>query len=61
VQRYSGVAGSKPQLDRLGGPSWERVKSRVRKSVREMARELLDLYARRPRGRASSRRPSPTS
>ncbi len=47
VQRYSGVAGSKPALDRLGGPGWERVKARVRKSVREMARELLDLYARR--------------
>jgi transcription-repair coupling factor (superfamily II helicase) len=47
VQRYSGVAGSKPALDKLGGPGWERVKSRVRKSVREMAKELLEFYARR--------------
>jgi len=51
VQRYSGVAGSKPSLDRLGGPSWERVKSKVRKSVRSMAKELLELYARRAAAR----------
>jgi transcription-repair coupling factor (superfamily II helicase) len=56
VQRYSGVAGHKPQLDKLGGPGWERVKSRVRKSVESMARELLELYARRgaARGHAFS-------
>jgi transcription-repair coupling factor (superfamily II helicase) len=47
VQRYSGVAGRKPPLDRLGGPGWERVKTRVRKSVQSMAKELLELYARR--------------
>jgi transcription-repair coupling factor (superfamily II helicase) len=47
VQRYSGVGGRKPTLDRLGGPGWERVKTRVRKSVRSMAKELLELYARR--------------
>lgn len=47
VQKYSGVAGSKPALDKLGGPGWERVKSKVRKSVESMAKELLELYARR--------------
>ena len=47
VQKYSGVAGRKPLLDKLGGPGWERVVSKVRKSVRSMARQLLDLYARR--------------
>ena len=47
VQKYSGVGGHKPHLDRLGGPGWEKIKSRVRKSVESMAKELLDLYARR--------------
>ena len=47
VQKYSGVAGHRPALDRLGGPGWERVKAKVRKSVQSMARELLELYARR--------------
>jgi transcription-repair coupling factor (superfamily II helicase) len=51
VQKYSGVAGKKAVLDRLGGPGWERVKSKVRKSVRLMARELLELYARRKAAR----------
>ena len=51
VEKYSGVAGHEPALDRLGGPGWERVKSRVRKSVESMARELLDLYARRKAAR----------
>ncbi len=47
VQKYSGVAGARPALDRLGGPGWDRVKARVRKSVESMARDLLELYARR--------------
>ena len=46
VQRYGG-AGGRPVLDKLGGPGWERAKSKVRKSVRYMAKELLELYARR--------------
>jgi transcription-repair coupling factor (superfamily II helicase) len=47
VQKYSGVSGHHPVLDKLGGSSWEKVKSRVRKSVESMAKELLELYARR--------------
>ena len=45
VQRYSGVA--KPPLDRLGGTSWEKTKTRVKKAMRDMADELLKLYAAR--------------
>jgi transcription-repair coupling factor (superfamily II helicase) len=47
VQKYNGVAGHKPSPDRLGGPGWARLKERVRRSVETMARELLELYARR--------------
>jgi len=46
VQRY-GSSDSHAALDRMGGASWERVKTRVRKAVREMAGELLKLYAAR--------------
>jgi transcription-repair coupling factor (superfamily II helicase) len=45
VQKYSG--GGHPALDRLGGTSWEKAKSRVRKAMRDMAEELLKLYAAR--------------
>ncbi|MDI3298435.1 MAG: transcription-repair coupling factor [Bacillota bacterium] len=47
VQKYVGAEGRAPRLYRLGGGEWERVKERVRSSVREMADELLQLYAAR--------------
>ena len=49
VQRYVAgeSAGAHPALDRLGGTSWAKAKERVRASVREMAGELLRLYAAR--------------
>ena len=45
VQKYTGA--TKPPVDRLGGATWERVKSRVKKAMRDMAEELLKLYASR--------------
>jgi transcription-repair coupling factor (superfamily II helicase) len=45
IQKYSGA--DKPQLDRLGGTSWERTKTRIKKAMRDMAEELLKLYAAR--------------
>ncbi|MGH9176400.1 MAG: DEAD/DEAH box helicase, partial [Vicinamibacterales bacterium] len=45
VQKYTG-AGS-PTLERLGGTSWEKAKKKVKKAMRDMAEELLKLYAAR--------------
>jgi transcription-repair coupling factor (superfamily II helicase) len=45
VQKYTGAV--RPPIDRLGGTSWERAKSRVKKAMRDMAEELLKLYAAR--------------
>ena len=39
--------GAKPALDRLGGTTWARTKSRVKRSLRDIAQELLRLYAER--------------
>jgi transcription-repair coupling factor len=48
VEKYrSGGEGAKPALDRLGGTTWERTKSRVKRALRDMAQELLQLYAQR--------------
>ncbi len=47
VHRYLGADGEPPALDRLGGTSWARAKERVKASIREMAQELLTLYAAR--------------
>ena len=45
VQKYTG--GASPSLDRLGGTTWEKAKTRVKKAMRDMAEELLKLYAAR--------------
>ena len=47
VHAYHAVEEAKPQLDRLGGTAWAQRKSRVRKSVSDMADKLLELYAER--------------
>ena len=47
VQRYVGAEGMAPVLDRLGGPGWEKKKAKVLESIREMAEELLNIYAAR--------------
>ena len=47
VQKYQSLGGAPPALDRLGATVWEARKSRVRKSVNDMAEQLLALYAER--------------
>jgi transcription-repair coupling factor (superfamily II helicase) len=47
VSKYLGGDAGAARLDRLGGASWQRVKESVRAALREMAEELLKLYARR--------------
>ncbi len=47
IQKYQSLGGVEPQLDRLGTSVWEARKSRVRKSVNDMAGDLLKLYAER--------------
>ena len=47
VSRYIGADAKAPSLSKLGGKAWQNLKSRARASVRELAGELLSLYARR--------------
>jgi transcription-repair coupling factor (superfamily II helicase) len=47
VSRYVGADGRAPALARLGGKAWQTLKSRARIAVRELAGELIALYARR--------------
>jgi len=47
VQKYRGAGDVTPKLDRLGGATWSRTKARVKAKVRDMAEELLRLYAER--------------
>jgi len=47
VSKYIGADGGGPALSKLGGKAWQNLKARARASVRELAGELLALYARR--------------
>ncbi|MBI5481358.1 MAG: transcription-repair coupling factor [Deltaproteobacteria bacterium] len=47
LQRYVGGDGAQPRLDRLGGLTWEKTRARASAEVRQLAEELLQLYAQR--------------
>jgi transcription-repair coupling factor (superfamily II helicase) len=47
VQKYRSSEGAKPQLNHLGTAAWTKTKARVRKAMKDMADELLKLYAER--------------
>lgn len=45
VQKYKGPEGISPSLDRLGSLGWSKTKSRVRKAIEKIAKDLVDMYA----------------
>ena len=47
VQKYRSSEGAKPPLSHLGTATWAKTKARVRKAMKDMADELLKLYAER--------------
>ena len=59
ITRYVGAGGDAPQLSALGSKRWDAVKARARRAARELAGELLNLYAER-QARAGTRS-SPTA
>jgi transcription-repair coupling factor (superfamily II helicase) len=50
VHKFVGGDSVKIKVDKLGGMSWEKAKRKVKESTRELAKELLDLYAAREAG-----------
>jgi transcription-repair coupling factor (superfamily II helicase) len=47
IQRFRGAGEAAPALDRMGGATWQRTKSKVKAKMRDMAEELIKLYAQR--------------
>ncbi|MBK9769041.1 MAG: transcription-repair coupling factor [Chloracidobacterium sp.] len=47
VSRYSSGEATSPTLDRLGGIGWQKTKAKAKRAMRDMADELLKLYAER--------------
>ena len=58
VTRY--VGGENPTLDKMGGADWAKRKGRARKAVREIAAELIKLYAARQATRGHAFSPDTT-
>lgn len=51
IQKYIGGEGTKPKLSTLGGQEWKRVKARAQKATKELAKELIELYAKREKAK----------
>ena len=47
ISKYSGKDGIAPQMNKLGTPEWEAKKSRIKKRIAEIAKDLIELYAKR--------------
>ncbi len=47
IQKYAGAEAKAPKLNKLGGDQWTRTKTRVKSAVKEIARDLVELYAAR--------------
>ena len=47
VRKYIGGGDSAPTLNKLGGKEWSNTKARVKKNLREVAKDLIELYAKR--------------
>ena len=47
IQKYAGADAKAPKLNKLGGEQWNRTRSRVKSAVKEIARDLVELYAAR--------------
>ena len=47
IRKFVGGGERVPKVNRLGGKEWEQTKARVKKNLREVAKELIELYAKR--------------
>ena len=47
VQKYIGSEGTSPKINKLGGAEWQKAKAKARKSINEIAQDLVKLYAAR--------------
>lgn len=47
ISKYSGQEGTAPAMSKLGSPEWENKKSKAKKQVKDIAKDLIALYAKR--------------
>jgi len=54
IRKYIGGDRVQPKVNRLGGKEWEKTKTKVKNNLREVARELIELYAKREKAQGFS-------
>ncbi len=54
IRKYIGAEKGAPKINRLGSKDWEKTKARVKNNLREVARELIELYAKRQHSKGYS-------
>ena len=54
IRKYVGGDSIQPKINRLGSKEWENTKAKVKKNLREVARELIELYAKREKAQGYS-------
>ena len=54
IRKYIGGDKIKPKINKLGSKEWETTKAKVKKNLREIAKELIELYAKREKARGYS-------
>ncbi|MFP4090146.1 MAG: transcription-repair coupling factor [Cyclobacteriaceae bacterium] len=47
ISKYSGQEGGPPSISKLGSPEWDNKKKKVKKKVKDIAKDLIELYAKR--------------
>jgi transcription-repair coupling factor (superfamily II helicase) len=47
LQRYQGTEGDEPKLSKIGSGEWQKSRSKTQKAVEELAKEILEIYAKR--------------
>lgn len=47
ISKYTGKEGTKPKVNKLGSDSWQKLKNKTKKQVKDIATDLIKLYAKR--------------
>ncbi|MEQ8626349.1 transcription-repair coupling factor [Ekhidna sp.] len=47
ISKYSGKEGEPPSINKLGSPDWENKKKKIKRKVKDIAKDLIELYAKR--------------
>lgn len=57
ISKYTGKEGTKPKVNKLGSDAWEKLKNKTKKQVKDIASDLIRLYAKRKASQGFAHQP----